>query len=335
LEAEKKIRWGLLGASNIAKEWLCAAINNNPDCEAVSVFSANEKRGAEWATQLGLRRSYTNLNEFLSDPEMDAVYISTTNERHRDESIAAARAGKHILCEKPLALNVNDARAMVEAARIADVVMGTNHHLRNMETHRAIKDVIQSGEIGRVTSARIGFTVNLPAELARWRLHDPSAGAGVALDLTVHDMDTLRYYFDADPISVTGMALTSGTAAAGVRDNMMTIWEFPGSVLVVCQDSFLVPFGGTAIEFHGLNGSIRGDDVMWQRPQGRVTVTTEKGQREIKVEHKIPYDRTIKDFVAAIRGKGEPSVSGSDGLASLSLTLAALEAIETGRKVPI
>jgi 1,5-anhydro-D-fructose reductase (1,5-anhydro-D-mannitol-forming) len=335
LGMEKKIRWGLLGASNIAKEWLCAAINNNPDCEAVSVFSTSAKRGTECATALGLKRSYTDLNEFLSDPEMDAVYISTTNERHRDESIAAAQAGKHILCEKPLALSVKDAQAMVEAAKRANVVIATNHHLRNMETHRAIKDVIKSGEIGRITSARIGFTVSLPESLARWRLHVPAAGAGVALDLTVHDMDTLRYYFDVDPISVTGMAITSGEAAEGVADNMMTVWEFPGKVLVVCQDSFLVPYGGTAIEFHGLKGSIRGDDVLWQKPQGQVIVTTELGRREIKVEHKIPYDRTIEDFVAAVRGKGEPSVSGSDGLASLLLTLAALEAIETGRKVRI
>src|SRR4029077_6345394 len=145
LGTEKRIRWGLLGASNIAKEWLCAAINNNPDCEAVSVFSTSEKRGTEWATALGLKRSYTDLNEFLSDPEMDAVYISTTNERHRDESIAAAQAGKHILCEKPLALSIKDAQAMVEAAKRANVVIATNHHLRNMETHRAIKDVIKSG----------------------------------------------------------------------------------------------------------------------------------------------------------------------------------------------
>jgi 1,5-anhydro-D-fructose reductase (1,5-anhydro-D-mannitol-forming) len=131
------------------------------------------------------------------------------------------------------------------------------------------------------------------------------------------------------------MAITSGEAAEGVADNMMTVWEFPGKVLVVCQDSFLVPYGGTAIEFHGLKGSIRGDDVLWQKPQGRVIVTTEMGRREIKVEHKIPYDRTIEDFVAAVRGKGEPSVGGSDGVASLSLTLAALEAIANGRKVRI
>ncbi|PBB52933.1 MULTISPECIES: Gfo/Idh/MocA family oxidoreductase [Mesorhizobium] len=328
-----KLRWGLLGASNIAKEWLHTSISKHPDCEVVSVYSRDQQRAAAYAQDLGLQRYFTQISAFLADPELDAVYISTTNEKHRDEAIAAANAGKHILCEKPLALNVEDAQAMIDAAQAAGVVLATNHHLRNMETHRAIKDVIKSGQLGHITSARISFTVDLPDNLARWRLNDPKTGAGVVLDLTVHDMDLLRFYFDADPVSVTAMGLTSGSAPHGIKDNVMTIWEFPGRLLVSCHDTFLVPFGGTAIDVHGVSASVHGADVLWQKPQGRITVRDTEGTHEIRVEHLVPYDRTVADFVKAVRGTGEPSVTGEDGKKALRLALAAVQAMETGKTV--
>jgi 1,5-anhydro-D-fructose reductase (1,5-anhydro-D-mannitol-forming) len=330
-----KVRWGLIGASNIAKQWLCGSINRHPDCEVVSVYSRNEARAAAFAKDLGLQRQSTSLTDFLADPGIDAVYISTTNEKHHDEAIAAAKAGKHILCEKPLALSVADAQAMVDAADEAGVVFATNHHLRNMETHRAIKNIITSGQLGQITSARIAFTVDLPDDLARWRLNDPAAGAGVILDLTVHNMDLLRFYFDANPVAVTAMGVTSGAAPKGIKDNVMTVWEFPGRLLVSCQDSFLVPFGGTAVDVHGTLGSVHGDNVLWQKPQGKVVLRDKAGIREIAVEHRIPYDRTIVDFVNAIRGSGTPSVSGEDGVQSLRLAIAATRSIETSQTVKL
>ncbi|TIS42512.1 Gfo/Idh/MocA family oxidoreductase [Mesorhizobium sp.] len=328
-----KIRWGLIGASNIAKQWLAASINKHPACEVVSVYSRDEKRASDYARELKLQSYHTSLESLLADPDVDAVYISTTNDKHHDEAIAAAEAGKHILCEKPLTLSVADAETMVEAARKAGVVLGTNHHLRNMATHQAIKEIIASGELGDITSARIGFTVDLPGDLARWRLNDPSTGAGVVLDLTVHDVDLLRYYFDADPVGVTAMGLTSGRAPHGIKDNVMSIWEFPGRLLVVCQDTFLVPFGGTAVEIHGTKGSVHGADVLWQKPQGRITVRTQAGTRDVPVDHVVPYDKTIDDFVDAVRGRGKPSADGVDGLKSLRFALAAAQAMDTGGTV--
>ena len=330
-----KLKWGLIGASNVAREWLHGSIQKNPNCEVVAVYGRDKKRTDEFASELGIQGAYTDLHALLADPNVNAVYISTTNERHKEEAIAAAKAGKHILCEKPLALTVQDAQEMVEAANAAGVVFATNYHLRNLETHRAIKDVIRSGELGKITSAHVAFTVNLPDELARWRLYDPKLGAGVLLDLTVHDMDLLRFYFDADPLSVTAMGLTSGNAPAGVKDNVMSLWEFPGGLLVGVHDSFLVPQGGTSVHVHGTRASVYGDNVMWQKAQGSVVLQTGNGDRSVPVEHLVPYDRTISDFVSAVRGKGEPSVSGEDGIASLRLALAAQKSMETGRTVRI
>src|SRR5690606_32707707 len=99
-------------------------------------------------------KAVTTLDALVNDPSVDAVYISTTNELHRDEVFAAAKAGKHILCEKPLATSLDDARAMVKAAKEAGVVLATNHHLRGAATHRAMRNAVAAGRIGRPLAAR-------------------------------------------------------------------------------------------------------------------------------------------------------------------------------------
>ena len=147
-------RWGLIGASTIAHEWVIEAIRATGG-EIVSVMSTSAERGSAYAADHGIARSVTTLSALVEDPQVDAVYISTTNELHRDQAIAAARAGKHILCEKPLATSLDDARAMVKAAREAGVVMATNHHLRNAATHRAMREAIAAGRIGRPLAARV------------------------------------------------------------------------------------------------------------------------------------------------------------------------------------
>ena len=119
------------------------AINAKPDSSVEALFSSNPQRGKVYADENGIPRAFSDLSELLSDPEIDVVYISTTNELHRDQAIAAASAGKHILCEKPLALSLEDARKMIAAAKAANVVLGTNHHLRCAITHRTLRRMIK------------------------------------------------------------------------------------------------------------------------------------------------------------------------------------------------
>ena len=149
----KGLRWGLIGASTIASEHMIGAIRANGG-EVVAVLSSDASRGRSYAETHGIPRSTTDLAALVEAPDIDAVYISTTNELHRDQAFAAAAAGKHVLCEKPLALTLADARAMVAACKRRGVVMGTNHHLRNAATHRAMREAIAAGRIGKPLFAR-------------------------------------------------------------------------------------------------------------------------------------------------------------------------------------
>ncbi len=183
------IGWGLIGASNVAREWIIPAINGVEGSRVVAVLGSSPARTRSYAEENGIPTAYEDMESFLADPALDAVYVSTTNERHASATIAAARARKHVLCEKPMALSLADAEAMLAAARAAGVQLGVNHHLRCMETHRAIRSLVSGGSLGRLVAMRLFFGVTLPDELKGWRVSKPEAGGGVLFDLTVHDAD--------------------------------------------------------------------------------------------------------------------------------------------------
>jgi 1,5-anhydro-D-fructose reductase (1,5-anhydro-D-mannitol-forming) len=309
-------RWGLIGASTIAHEWVIDAIRAVGG-EIVAVMSTSAERGGKYAGDHGIATAVTALEELVNDPSIDAVYISTTNELHRDQVFAAARAGKHILCEKPLATSLDDARAMVKAAKDAGVVLATNHHLRGP------------------LAARICHAGLLPAHLQGWRLDKPEAGGGVILDITVHDTDALRYVLGDDPVEAIAFGQSSGMAKGGLEDAAMGAMRFKSGLLAQFHDGFTTPYAVTAFEVHGSEGSLFGRNCMIQKPGGTVTLRTAAGEEELKIEHRNLYENTLLAFDAAIAGTGKPLCTGEDGVWSLATGLAVVEAARTGGTVKI
>lgn len=331
----RDIGWGLIGASTIARQWMVDAIRAQPGHAVVAVASASAERARRFADEFGIASAYGSVDALLADPAVQAVYISTTNEQHLPQALAAVAAGKHVLCEKPLALELADARCMVDAARAAGVVFATNHHLRNAATHRKLRELVRGGAIGRPLFARVFHAVHLPPNLQGWRIDRPEAGGGVVLDITVHDADTLRFVLGAEPVVATGLVTASGMARAGLEDGVMAVLRFDNGVLAQLHDAFTVPHAGTGIEIHGDAGSVFGRDVMTQRPIGTVTLRDAAGEREIPVDHENLYVRGVAAFCAALRGEGAPAASGEDGIRSLATALAVREACRSGRSVAI
>lgn len=327
-------RWGLIGASTIAKEWVIGAIRATGG-EVVSVMSTNAERGRAYAAEQGIAKSVTSLDALVNDPDIDAVYISTTNELHRDQALAAARAGRHILCEKPLAMALDDARTMVQAAKDAGVVMATNHHLRNAATHRAMRAAIKAGRIGTPLSARVFHAVYLPPHLQGWRLDKPEAGGGVILDITVHDADTLRFVLDDDPVEAIAFSQAGGMGKAGLEDAAMGVLRFRSGVIAQFHDGFTTKFAETGLEVHGTEGSLIGRNVMTQRATGTVTLRDAGGEHALPLDHANLYETALFAFHAAIAGNGLPSATGEDGVWSLATGLAVVEAARTGKTVRI
>jgi 1,5-anhydro-D-fructose reductase (1,5-anhydro-D-mannitol-forming) len=328
------LRWGLIGASTIAAEHMIDAFRANGG-EVTAIMSANPERAAQYAVKHGVAKSTSTLKELVEAKEVDAVYVSTTNELHRDQVFAAAAAGKHVLCEKPLALTLTDARAMVVECRKHGVVMGTNHHLRNAATHRAMREAIKAGRIGKPLFARVFHSVYLPPHLQGWRIERPEAGGGVMLDITVHDADTLRFVLDDEPTFVVAMTSHSGMSKAGLEDGAMGVIRFSSGLLAQFHDGFTTKYAITGFEVHGDEGSLIARDCMTQAPKGDVLLRSGSGEEFLKLDQEKLYVRSVRFFQAAVDGRGAPSATGEDGVKSLSVALSASEAARSGAGTPI
>jgi 1,5-anhydro-D-fructose reductase (1,5-anhydro-D-mannitol-forming) len=329
------LRWGLIGASTIGREWMVPAIGAQPDSMVAAVASSSPERARRYADELGIPNAFTSVADLLAEPTIDAIYISTTNDRHEPQALAAVAAGKHVLCEKPLALSLDSARRMVAAAASAGVALGTNHHLRNAATHRKMRELIQTGAIGRPLAARVFHAVYLPPHLQSWRVDRPEAGGGVILDITVHDADTLRFALGDEVAEVTAMTANQGMGRAGLEDAVMGVMRFRNGVIAQFHDAFTAPHAPTGFEVHGTEGSLFGRDVMTQRPMGTVSMRRQGSEEEVPLDHENLYERSVRCFNAAIRGEGEPAATGEDGVQSLAVALAVREAAETGQTVRI
>ena len=328
------MKWALIGASTIAREYVIHAIRAQAGHEVHSVLSGSPARGAEYAKAEGIPHVAADLDAALADPQVGAVYISTTNEKHHAQAMAAIAAGKHVLCEKPLAMSVADAADMVRAAEAAGLVFATNHHLRCSGSHRAVRDLVAGGRIGRVLSMRVFHAVHLPPHLQGWRINDASAGGGVIPDITVHDADVTRFILGEDPVRVTAQMTASGMGA-GVEDSAMSVWAMPSGAMVMAHESFTHAYAGSGLEVHGTEGSIFARGVMTQRPVGEVELVTGAGRERVPFPDHDLYVQGLADFAAAIRGEGAPAATGWDGVKSLAVAHAVRASAAEGRALDV
>lgn len=330
-----KTGWGFIGASTIAREHMIAAVRAQSGHEVVACASSSLERATAFAHDHQVASAYQSVEALLADPAVRVVYISTTNDLHYAQVLAAAAAGKHVLCEKPLALSLEDARRMVDACREAGVVMGTNHHLRNAATHRKLRELVQSGAIGKPLFARVFHAVYLRPIVQGWRINKPQAGGGAILDIVVHDADALRFILGSEPVEATGMSQSAFLAKDGIEDGAMAVLRMDNGVLAQIHAAFTIRHDTTGIEIHGDAGSVFGRDVMTPRTAGEVVLRDEQGERVILVEHENVYARGVASFCAAIRGEGQPAATGEDGVRSLAVALAVAEACRTGNTIRI
>jgi 1,5-anhydro-D-fructose reductase (1,5-anhydro-D-mannitol-forming) len=324
--------WGFIGASLWARRRLVPAVQAVTGADAIAVFSSSPERGRRFASECGLSRSYDSLDGLLTDPDVDVVYISTTNDLHASQTIAAAAAGKHVLCEKPLATTLDDARRMQEACEQAGVVLATNHHLRGAPTIARMRALIEDGAVGDVVAARIFFSSSLPVEMRTWRLERPDAGGGAVLDLTVHNADTIRFLLDDEIVEVSALTSSGELGHGVVEDSVMGVMRSRRGPMVCFHDSFVVPHAGNGVEVHGTTGSLFGRDVLFPDPVGDVWLRRVDDITPVTIERRWPlYEHVVNRFMAAVRGEGDVLSSGRDGAAALAIALAALQSARQGR----
>jgi 1,5-anhydro-D-fructose reductase (1,5-anhydro-D-mannitol-forming) len=155
------------------------------------------------------------------------------------------------------------------------------------------------------------------------------------LDITVHDADTLRFVLGDDPSEISAFTQTAGMAGGGLEDGAMCIWRFKSGVIAQSHEGFTTKFAGTGFEVHGSEGSLIASNVMTQKPIGTVLLRTAKGEEELSFDREDLYARSLRQFHAAVRGEGQPSATGEDGVWSLTSAEAALQSAKSSKSVAI
>jgi 1,5-anhydro-D-fructose reductase (1,5-anhydro-D-mannitol-forming) len=177
--------------------------------------------------------------------------------------------------------------------------------------------------------------VQLPERLATWRLRDPAAGAGVPLDITVHDAAVVNSLLGR-PLDAVALGVRQGPWGAAVEDAIMSVLRYEDEVLVQTHDAFTVAYAGTGLEVHGVDGSIVSTDVMGQDPIGTVVLRDVTGEREVDIpDRRDMYEVALEAFAKAVEEKSEPAVTGVDGVHALAVALAVQEAASSHRIVPV
>jgi len=331
----RTVNWGLVGASDIAATRMVPAMRRLGH-RVVGVMSGSREYAEHFASANNIGSYTVSLDELVGHSEVQAVYVSSTNERHYEQVLAAASAGKHVLCEKPLALSVPEAWEMVTACENAKTVLATNHHLPAAGTHRTIRALVARGAVGVPLAVRVFHAVSLPERLRGWRLSSPARGGGVILDITCHDAAAVQAVLGSDALEAVALSVRQGLWEAKAEDAVMSVIRFEGQVLVQTHDAFTVGHAGTGLEVHGTDGSIIATDVMTQDPVGQVVLRDDLGSREVPVDDRRDlYEVTLEAFARAIAGEALPVVNGAAGAKAVAIALAVKQAAESGRTVPV
>jgi 1,5-anhydro-D-fructose reductase (1,5-anhydro-D-mannitol-forming) len=301
----------------------------------VGVSGSSSSRVRAVAAALGNATAYRSIRDMLWGGQLDAVYISCANEHHADQTIAAAEAGVHVLCEKPLAPDLNAARAMILACRKADVVFATNHHLRSSPRYRRVREFIARGRIGTPLAIRAQHAVILDRVWSGWRQSDARSG-GVFLDLTVHSVDLLRFLLsDDDVIGVTACSTAGSATTSGAPEQAsMTILAFESGLLASCHEAFNIPYATNTIEVFGTEAAlVITNPYSWHSGPD---VCLRDDRREVLLE--LPavtnlYCLVISQFADAVLERAAPDSTGLDGFHSLAAAVAAKESAQSGGSV--
>ena len=326
------IKIGIVSFAHMHALGYAAALKALPGVELAAIHDDDAKRGRAMAKQFGTR-FVADLKAFLA-LDTQGVIITAENAKHRGLVEAAAAAGKWILCEKPLAPTVGDAKAMVAACKKARVGLGTAFPCRHAQPIAAAKAQIDAGALGQIYAVTCTNHGQCPGG---WFADDALSGGGATMDHTVHVADLLRWMLGTEATKVYCELGNQLHANALKTDDVGCVhMEFGGGVQVSHVASWSRPksfytWGDVTLDFIGEKGVMTVDAF-----NQKLTVFDDKlGKGVWAPWGDNPDHGLVADFVASIRERRDPAANGTDGLRATEITVAAYKAAKTGKTVKI
>lgn len=321
------LRWGLIGCGWVARDYVAPALMEAPSARLVALCDPN--LSALNSIEATDAARFTDSEEFWDTP-FEAVYIATPNHLHRPLTEAAARAGKHVLCEKPMALRAEDARAMVEVCQSVGVVYATAFDQRFHDAHQKLRALIGAGEMGEITAVRIHYACWTPPDWVpptqsghdNWRVDPARAGGGAFIDLAPHGLDLAQFLL-GEELSEIRCFFQKRIFDYAVDDGAALIGQFKSGALLTHNVAYNCPdnFPRRRLEVVGTRAMAILTNTMGQTPGGefRLVDAQSGAVRTIELDTVSPFQHGVESFSRALLANEEFPFPPSRDLHTMSL----------------
>ncbi len=309
----QSLRWGLIGCGDIAQKRVAPALSESPQSELVAVSRANADLLDEFADKFKVRHRFASWQQLVQSDDIDAVYVATPVNLHAEQTIAAIEAGKHVLCEKPMAMNVAECDRMISAAKTRGIKLGIAYYRHFYPVVRRMNEVIASGEIGNPIVAQVTafeWFNPAPSNSRSWLLKPEISGGGPMFDFGCHRIQLLLHLFG--PVRAIKAVASTALFDRPVEDTASASFEFSQGTVATLTVSHAVMEPRDSFTVWGSEGSMTTEVLN----EGKLIITTRDSQRmETHSPAQNIHQPLVEDFVQAVIDDRQPSVPGEIGKA--------------------
>jgi 1,5-anhydro-D-fructose reductase (1,5-anhydro-D-mannitol-forming) len=328
------IGWGIIGIGKHVNRFMGPAIRDAADTKFVAVCSRSMERAKNFASAFGAARAYDSLAEMLKDPELDVLYVATPNHLHPENTIQAAKAGKHVLCEKPMALTEAECEKMIEACDKYKVKLGMDFQNRYHPAHIVVRRLIRDGEVGEIKVARVQYCHGRGAGLWQgWRA-DLSLSGGAAINGSgPHPLDLLRFILGQEVVEIRAQCIPP----EGIDEQNFVLLTFENGAVATSLSGNLVPRSDNDGVFYGTKAKVTCKGTVGMLHHGELFVEGDN----LNVHMTFPVDdpvtgcyrKLVEAFNKTIAENREPDIPGQNGLQMVRIVHAVLESSRLGKAV--
>lgn len=329
---KKKLGIALVGLGSYATHQLAPALQETQHCYLSGIVTGTPEKATKWQEQYNIPSkniyNYDNYDSIKDNPDIDIIYIVLPNSMHAEFTIRAAAAGKHVICEKPMATTVEDAQQMVNACRKADRLLSVGYRLHFEPHNQHMMKLGQEKTFGEIKNLEAAHSFVIGNNRSAWRLDQTLAGGGPLMDLGIYCLQGVLYTIGEMPVSVTANfgEVTKPTLFDSVEQSIHWQMEFPNKAIARCSTSYADR--GNILKAEAEKGWF---ELQPAYAYGGIKGKTSKGKMEFPEINQ--QARQMDDFAQCVMNKQESPVSGEMGLRDVKLLMAIYEAARTGKKV--
>jgi len=324
------VRWGIAGPGWVASDFIAPAMTDSAGSRITACVGSSPGKARAFAGKFGVSRVHDSVEGLMNDPDVDAVYIALPNAMHHAAVLAGAKAGKHLLCEKPFALSAAHAREMVAACREAGVVLRIAHQIRTDAAVRRAHEIARSGALGRLASITLQrSSIITPRDT--WRAD--ASQSGVIYDVCVHLLDLAQWLTGQKIVEVS--AFSHPDRRSNQPDDTVTILgRTESDCHVIARATREAPHAGNNLIIEGSQGTLTTSPLRWMK-EHVLSVRNADGAQEERFPASPAYALQVLAFEGELRGERSVLPDGEDSLHTVAVTQAAIQSILERRTVTV